>query len=1440
MTRIPACAVACCLLVSVVAALDGLVIGGRQAIRFQRQAAAFKSTDPTYANGALDYELRRLGRVIPRGAYSRARTHLQRMKAAFTRRHGHPAGQVRISASSIAAGAAASSGAAPSVVGASTVSREGWRWLGPGNVGGRIRALVVDKSSPDTMFAGSAGGGIWKTTNGGASWEPVDDFLPVLSVASLAIHPTNPNVMFAGTGEGYSNFDAVRGAGLFKSIDRGETWTQVPATKQFEAVNRVAISPNGLVLLIACADGGLWRSTDGGATFKEATLASGVRIGANQVVFNPADSRKALIAGSDGTVAYSIDGGATWRRSSGWTASGRVELAYARSSPSIVYASVNTNGGSLYRSTDGGVTFSIAHNGNLLGTQGWYNNVVWVDPTDPNHVLVGGTPLWQTRDAGASWQQIDQFGSHVDFHVIAEDPGFDGGSDQTVFIGNDGGVYKADLGTLGQSSRFEDLNHNLGVTQFYGAAGNASSGVVVGGTQDNGSLRYRPEAATSWDQVAGGDGGFAEADPSDPNYFYGEYTYLQLYRSSDGGNLIAPIFGGIADAGRAASFIAPFVLDVNDPQRMLAGGSSLWLSGNVKAAVPSWRAIKPPAPDDSNYISAISVAPGNSNTIWVGHELGDVYRTTNGRASTVTWTRLTTPISYLTVVTRIAIDPFDPDTVYITTGGFGEVHVIKTIDGGATWSLATGSGDTALPDAPVYDLQIDPTHDTTLYAATEMGVFVSMDGGASWELPQEGPANVCVEKLFWMGSTLVAATHGRGLFAIDVTTAATTSIAVTPERLDFAAQPLQTTSAAQNVTVANTGKVPVTIQSVWIVNYATGNDFTATSRSCSGVTLAPGTNCRIPVTFRPSGAGAAGGSLWIESTAPGSPSEIDLSGTSGSGTSAPLPSPWSDQDVGSVGAAGRSSYAASTFTVTGAGADVWGAADAFHFAYQKLTGDGSIVARVATLQYVAAWTKAGVMVRQSLDPAAAHASIFVSAGKGFAFQRRPVAGGTTTSTSAGPGAAPGWVKLTRTGSIVTASTSLDGTTWTVVGQDGIALSSTMYIGLVVSSHAAGTVATATFDDVLVTSTASGPSLPSGFATADIGDVGQTGTASVSGSMVTVKGGGADVWGTADALRYVYRPLPGDGTLVARVRAVQNVAPWTKAGIMIRQSLDPSSAHAFMIVSAAKGIVFQRRTASGGLTTSTAPAPGAAPQWLKLVRKGQLVTAYVSATGTTWTKSGQDTIDLEGQVWAGLAVSSHSLAATATATFDNFSVTEAGALPAGWTQTDVGGVGVAGTATYASGVFSVSGSGADVWNGADAFHFAYRTMSGDGELAARVTSVADVNRWSKAGVMIRETTAAGSAYAFMIVSPERGSAFQFRAMTGALAANVSGTLVAAPYWVKVVRAGSVITGYQSADGLSWQAVGHATISMASTVDIGLAVSSHDNTQLCKAQFDTVIK
>ena len=393
---------------------------------------------------------------------------------------------------------------------------------------------------------------------------------------------------------------------------------------------------------------------------------------------------------------------------------------------------------------------------------------------------------------------------------------------------------------------------------------------------------------------------------------------------------------------------------------------------------------------------------------------------------------------------------------------------------------------------------------------------------------------------------------------------------------------------------------------------------------------------------------ATGGRLNIRAALGGS-----TTSTAPAPSPAPLAQPWRSQDIGSVGAAGNATGDGSAFTVTGAGADVWGTADGFHFAYRPLQGDGTIVARVSSLQYVSNWTKAGVMIRASLSPSSPHAFMVVTPGKGLAFQRRPSDGALSVSTAGALVTAPRWVKLTRAGDLITAFESADGVGWTQVGSSVIALPSTALVGLAVTSHVAGTTADARFDNVGVSTGQS----PIAWSSSDVGSVGQAGSSSV-GSTFTVTGSGTDIWGNADQFHFVHTPISGDVSIVARVATIQHTHAWAKAGVMVRESLADDSRHALMLVTpgGTKGLAFQRRAAPGGISTTTSGGSGTAPNWVKLERSGSVLTAYRSADGVNWTLVGSDTITMGSTVYVGLAVSSHDNAVLATATFDNVTVT----------------------------------------------------------------------------------------------------------------------------------------------------------------------------------------
>jgi hypothetical protein len=678
---------------------------------------------------------------------------------------------------------------------AAGISNSTWTWLGPGNIGGRIRAIAIDPTTPSTVFIGSVGGGIWKSVNSGASWTPINDFMANLAISSIVFNPVTPSTMYAGTGEGFYNFGRLRGAGILASTDSGTTWSILPSTagSDFHYVHRIAISANGAVMLAGTWQG-LFRSTDGGASWTRVLTPAVGFPDMLDVKFLPGSSTAAVASGFSKNAFYSTDAGASWTPAAGLTPQAgafyRVEIGVSVSSPGTVYLSVDAGAGpslpgEVWKSIDGGVSYAVTPSKpDHLDAQGYFDNTIWVDPTNPNRVVVGGTRLASTTDGGATWTRRD-YGAGIppDTHVLVSDPGYNGANNRRLYVGNDSGIYLTTDITASPftSVVFSSLNNGLGITQLYGAAGNATSGKIVAGAQDNGTLLYSPSSGTNWTSVFGFDGGYVAADPANPDYFYGENAYLKLHRNSTGGAVSSvTIYGdasgvckgapySLTDAcTNAANYVAPFVLDPNNPNTLLAGGNSLWRTTDVKAAVtpttgPSWAAIKPP--DSSNgYISTIAVAPGDSNVIWVGHNSGAIYKTTTGTSPSPVWINVgsgTLPGRFLS---RIAIDSANNNIVYAAFAGFSSPNLWKSIDGGGTWTAASGSGATALPPAPIYSVALHPTIAGWVYAGTEVGLFASTDGGATWSLPHDGPANVSVEDLAWIGGRLAAATHGRGLF----------------------------------------------------------------------------------------------------------------------------------------------------------------------------------------------------------------------------------------------------------------------------------------------------------------------------------------------------------------------------------------------------------------------------------------------------------------------------------------------------------------------------------------------------------------------------------------------------------------------------------------------------------------------------------------------------
>ncbi|MEQ8767792.1 MAG: hypothetical protein RL885_28070 [Planctomycetota bacterium] len=726
---------------------------GRPAPIFGHEQEGEKGDEGTHADDAAEYWLSRNG-LRPEGALRKARAQMQRM--------GGP---------SVQDGAIGS-----------------WEALGPGNIGGRLRAILIHPTQHDRMWIGSTGGGIWTTTNGGASWTPVSDFIASLSVTSIVMDPTNSSILYASTGEDFT-LSGIQGAGIFKSTDGGTTWNQLASTdtSDFFWVTRLAHHPTQPGVLFATARSGVWLTLNGGQSWIDTQLPTLAT--AMDVDIHPTNPSVVFVGTQSGVYltvncSYSDPLTCNWQnQSTGATGklpagSSRCEIDLAIDSGGVLYtyAGVNVNGGEVWLSTNSGSTWNRKNTGTNYfvgaGNQGDYDNAVWVDPVDPRNIVVGGIDLWRSSNEGVTLTKISDWkdyhrgtSAHADQHVIVEHPGFNGSSNRTVFFGNDGGIQKAlNVQTVSENSGWTNLANGLAVTQFYGGAAAPDGSVIVGGSQDNDHLRYRPaDGANGWYQATTGDGGFAAVDYLDPATIYGEYVYLRIKKSTDGGNTYSWATTGLGDANTSALFIAPFVLDPNFSSRLVAGGSSIWLTTN---RADNWSAIRGSL-GNGIHCSAVDIALGNSNVIWVGYRDGTVSFTPDGGTQ---WANVDNGLPNR-FVTDIAINPKDSAEVIVTFGGYAPDNVWITSNNGSTWDPISGSGPSGLPEIPMNSVRYHPVLSDWIYVGSELGVFASEDKGERWSISRgavgsEGPVNTRVTELFWQGTDLIATTYGRGMFRV--------------------------------------------------------------------------------------------------------------------------------------------------------------------------------------------------------------------------------------------------------------------------------------------------------------------------------------------------------------------------------------------------------------------------------------------------------------------------------------------------------------------------------------------------------------------------------------------------------------------------------------------------------------------------------------------------
>src|SRR5688572_21800963 len=616
---------------------------------------------------------------------------------------------------------------------------DAWTPLGPGNIGGRTRVVRFHPVDRTTLFAAGVSGGIWKSDDNGASWRPTGDGLTNIAVNALAIDPTVPEIMFAGTGEGYFREEIrgtglpLRGTGIYVTTTGGRTWQQLPATNtpDFHWVNDLELGVNNPRRIYAATRSGVWRSTDGGATWAQ-LLAVNVRGGCLDLALRPDRSEDVLFAScgsyEQATVyrfaraADRSDSEVVLREPD----MGRTSLAIAPSHPDVIYALAASNvpgpngiyGQGLlavYRSDRGGVAGSwdtrVNHhdpaflNTMLLtnissaaarvcsaqgstaipATMGWYNNVIAVDPRDPNRVWAAGVDWFRSDDGGRNWGlasygyggTIGSYYAHADQHAITFHPNYDGDSNQIALIGNDGGIFRTTNARAATSNgplaacfggqpiqvAWTSLNRGYGVTQFYHGTPFPDGTQYLAGAQDNNTLLGSDAAGPDgWRPVFGGDGGFSAVHPTQTNTWLMEFQWGNLGRTTNGGLNISQARTGLDpiqanNLGPEANylFIPPFT---HDP-----GTNNIWLGGTYLYSGPqfglAWQKNGDAMPEGGR-ISAIAVSPRTAGALAIGTDKGHISRVTDTGATAVAASFVSPRGGW---VTSIAFDPLDDNVL---------------------------------------------------------------------------------------------------------------------------------------------------------------------------------------------------------------------------------------------------------------------------------------------------------------------------------------------------------------------------------------------------------------------------------------------------------------------------------------------------------------------------------------------------------------------------------------------------------------------------------------------------------------------------------------------------------------------------------------------------------------------------------------------------------
>ncbi len=693
-----------------------------------------------------------------------------------------------------------------------------FRNLGPAVAGGRVSAVVGVPGQPNIYYVAGAAGGVFKTTDSGLTWKPIFEKESTASIGAIAIAPSNPNLIWVGTGESKPRNDVVTGKGVFLSTDAGATWKQMglPDAGQISKIIINPSNPDDVYVAVLGhvwgpnQDRGIFRTTDGGKTWQK-TLYVDDKTGATDLVMMPGNPMVLFAAmwqvqrrpwaledgGPNSGIWRSVDGGITWKRLTEGMPKGplgKIGLAMAPSEPTRIYALIEAKKGVLWESKDLGDHWTMVNDKRELAARGFYFTKLEVAPNDANKIYFLSFDVLMSEDGGKTYRKISGR-NHVDNHAMWIDPQ----NPDRMINGNDGGAYLSTDG--GKTWRYLD---NIPIEQFYMVATDDNTPYLLcGGLQDNNgwcgpsnSLSRGGITGNDWYTVVGGDGEYVVPAGNKSNLIYADSqgAYIQRVNATNGMSYgVRPYLFSVGQMSPAElkyrfNWTSPIAVSATDPNTVYLGGNVLFKSTN---GGQSWTPISPDLTrnDKTKQISSggpifydlsgaetfdtilsMSLSPVNPNVIWVGTDDGVVQVTRDGGK---TWTKASDNIKGLPEwgrVQQIEASPFEAGAAYVAFD-FHEVennkpYVYKTKDFGKTWTPIMNG----LPETdPARVVRENPNKKGWLVVGTDTGLFYSANDGESWTPLKSGFPTVPIYDIKFVKKThdLLVATHGRGLFVMD-------------------------------------------------------------------------------------------------------------------------------------------------------------------------------------------------------------------------------------------------------------------------------------------------------------------------------------------------------------------------------------------------------------------------------------------------------------------------------------------------------------------------------------------------------------------------------------------------------------------------------------------------------------------------------------------------